>query len=140
MNHLKHIIYVSSARELLSEKQLNELLSLCRIANKKHNITGLLLYEDGNYMQVIEGEAADIDQLYFNIQHDQKHTGIITLLNEPIQQREFSNWSMAFKNLSLEEKEGFSDFMSTSAEDSLLSGNANTLLLSFKKSLQMRSS
>ncbi len=47
MDKLTQLIYVSSAVELFTDQQLNDLLILARDANKKHHITGLLLYKDG---------------------------------------------------------------------------------------------
>ena len=132
MNQLTQLIYVSSATDLFTDVELKDLLVLARDENKKHHVTGMLLYKDGNFMQIIEGEESDIEQLFTNITSDKKHTGVIRLLKETIKQRAFSNWSMGFKNLSPEETEGFSDFLSVTAEDTVLPGKAKTLLLSFK--------
>ena len=132
MDQLIQLIYVSSAVELFTQQQLNNLLSLARDENKKHEITGLLLYKDGDFMQVIEGKETDIDQLFDNIIRDKTHSGVIRLLKEPIEQRNFSNWSMGFKNLSSEYIDGFSDFLSATPEDTLLPGKAKVMLLSFK--------
>jgi len=132
MAQLTQLIYVSSAVTLFSEQTLNEMLILARNANRRHQITGLLLYKDGNFMQVIEGNKNDIEQLYNNICRDRRHTGIILLVKEAIEQREFFDWSMGFKNLSSSEVDGFSNFLSTTATDKLLPGNAKTVLLSFK--------
>tara|TARA_R110002094_G_scaffold218494_1_gene190090 strand:+ start:185 stop:589 length:405 start_codon:yes stop_codon:yes gene_type:complete len=132
MTQLTQLIYVSSAKELLGEQELNNMLALARKANKSHQITGLLLYKEGNFMQVIEGNKNDIEQLFANITKDDRHTGIILLLKETITQREFPNWSMAFKKLSPTAPEGFSDFLSSTANDTLIPGNAKAVLLSFK--------
>ncbi len=132
MKNLVHLFYVSSATQPFSEQQLKDLLVLSKDANKRHNITGMLLYEDGNFMQVIEGEEADIDRLMLNIQSDPKHAGIILLLKESIQARDFSSWSMGFKDTSSEKKEGFADFLSSTAQGNISPGIAKTLLLSFR--------
>ena len=132
MDQLIQLIYVSSAVELFTQQQLNNLLTLARDENKKHEITGLLLYKDGDFMQVIEGKETDIDQLFDNLIRDKTHSGVIRLLKEPIEQRNFSNWSMGFKNLSLEYIDGFTNFLSATPEDTLLPGKAKVMLLSFK--------
>jgi hypothetical protein len=133
MSQLINLIYISSSIELLTVQQLNDLLALARTANKKHNVTGMLLYKDGGFMQAIEGEEDDIEQLLLNIMKDMKHAGLIVLLREPIRERSFSTWSMGFKNLSSEKLEGFSEFLSSTAENDLLQSKAKTLLLSFKE-------
>lgn len=133
MNKLTQLIYVSSAVKLYTDKQLNDLLVLARNQNKIHHVTGLLLYKDGDFMQVIEGEENDIDNLFKNIVSDKMHTGVICMIREKIDKREFSNWSMGFKNLSSDRQEGFSNFLSPSAEVTLSHGKAKILLLSFKR-------
>lgn len=90
------IIYLSSAVELFSDEEINGLLTLSREKNLKYNITGLLLYSEGNFMQIIEGEKDDIQNLYGNIKKDLRHKNIITVINEPITKRTFSDWKMGF--------------------------------------------
>ncbi|WP_077285745.1 BLUF domain-containing protein [Cognaticolwellia aestuarii] len=132
MEQLTQLIYVSSAKKLLCEEELNDMLTQARKANKKHHITGLLLYQDGNFMQVIEGEAEKIEQLFTNISEDYRHSGIILLLKQAITRREFPDWSMAFKKLSPTTPTGFSDFLSSKRNNGLQPGNAKIVLLSFK--------
>ena len=82
--------------------------------NARANITGLLLYKGGNFMQAIEGPKAAVQALYERIQNDPRHTGVYKLLERPITEREFSNFSMGFQNvdsLSPEELAGFSNFL-----------------------------
>ena len=135
MNQLCHVIYVSSSKGIMSEEDLFNLLKYSRAENTKHNITGMLLYHDGNIMQVIEGQRHDIDQLLNNIKSDSRHKGIIILIDEPIESRFFSEWSMSYKKISGNKIVGFSDFFSSGwyAEDNtLLAGEAIKLLLSFR--------
>lgn len=134
MAQLVQLAYVSSAITAFTEEQLNSLLLIARKANREHNITGLLLYKDGNFMQLIEGEERKIVQLYANIGRDERHTGIILLFKEPAPQRDFPDWFMGFRNLASENVEGFTDFLSPNAEDKLVHGKAKTFFSIFKKS------
>lgn len=132
---LIQLIYVSSTLNLFDEAELDALLTKARAANKQHNITGMLVYLDGSVMQVLEGAKADIERLYGNICRDPRHTGIITLLEESIEARAFSEWSMAYRKVSADEVEGFSSFLqysSDDADDALLPGKAKKLLLKFR--------
>ena len=95
MENLTQLIYVSSELVDYDENRLIELLTLARKKNERHNITGLLLYQDGCFMQVIEGSEKDIDQLSANIKNDKTHTGILCLVKHPIENRDFPEWSMA---------------------------------------------
>ncbi len=132
MEQLIQLIYVSSTENKFNEQQLNDLLTVAREANKKNNITGLLLYKDGDFMQVIEGEKSAIKQLFTNISRDESHTRVTLVLKEDIKQREFADWSMGFKDVSTGEPDGFSDFLSSSTSMKLMPGKAKAVLLSFK--------
>lgn len=135
MNKLIHLIYVSSSKELIEEDELLKLLKSFRANNKIHNITGVLLYNDGNIMQLMEGSERDILQLFENIQSDRRHTGIIQMVREEISCRDFTKWSMSYQNLTGINVEGFSDFMSFgpfSNESNSLVSRAKKLLISFR--------
>ncbi len=135
MDDLHHIIYVSSASSLLSGEELSGLLTSFRERNALHDITGMLLYQDGNIMQVLEGRQAAVEGLFQNIQKDVRHSGVIVLIKEAIEQREFNDWSMSYRDLSGSAQEGFSNFMSIGSfegDDAPLIGNAKKLLLSFR--------
>ena len=96
MSELHAIVYVSSATHLLSQKELEDLLCRARARNLTENVSGLLLYCDGNFMQYIEGPREPLLSIYQLICADNLHKGLIELLNEPIISREFAGWSMAY--------------------------------------------
>ncbi len=100
---LIQLIYVSSAVRLLSEKELLELLAQAREINRKSNVTGMLLYGEGNFLQVLEGEAEDVDAIYAAIRKDSRHHHLYLIVREPIAARNFSEWSMGFHRMSTEE-------------------------------------
>jgi hypothetical protein len=108
------LVYVSSAVKPFSTSELAELLAKAREKNTRFGITGMLLYQDGNFMQAIEGEEAAVRQLYATISQDVRHRGTIVLLEEQITKRQFGDWSMGFRNLTdkaVQELPGFSPFM-----------------------------
>jgi hypothetical protein len=96
---MQTITYVSTAVKLFSKAELVNLLEKSRHNNALHEITGMLLYKNGNFMQTIEGPQAAVQQLYQNIQLDPLHYHVITMLNEPTDERIFSNWHMGFVHL-----------------------------------------
>ena len=135
------LIYVSSATILLSHEELTSLLETSRRNNTRAGITGMLLYKDGNFMQVIEGPAAEIYRLHERIAHDARHGGLITLSEMAITQRQFSEWSMGFRNLSdscLRGISGYSEFLNTPLTDTQFvphSSRAMRLLSVFKANM-----
>jgi hypothetical protein len=96
---LHQIVYTSSTKGLLTVDQLCELLVKSSAANQRQGISGVLLYKDGQVMQVIEGEQATISALFAKIKRDPRHTGVTTLLEGKLEKRNFPTWSMAFRNL-----------------------------------------
>lgn len=97
MADLYSMVYVSTATRLLSMDDIGRLLEKARQRNLDQDVTGVLLYSDGNFMQCLEGPAARLASVFETIKSDSLHFGIIDLVREPITAREFSEWSMAFR-------------------------------------------
>lgn len=93
---MKSITYVSSATHLFTTPELVTLLEQSRDRNLKHDITGMLLYNAGSFMQAIEGPDDAIDRLFANIQQDSRNKLVMKLLDDPVEAREFPSWSMGF--------------------------------------------
>jgi hypothetical protein len=100
MPDLHALVYVSTASRALSQAELEHLLKRARERNEQQGVTGVLLYSHGNFMQYLEGTAAGLAKIYDVIKTDPLHHGIIELLSEPIDKREFAEWSMAFRSIS----------------------------------------
>ena len=110
------LLYLSAATELFSKAQLVDLLSKARLKNQDLGVTGILLYKDGDFLQLIEGERTAVERLYSKIKADPRHTEITVLLAQECTERLFSDWSMAFRDLTdpeLKKTPGYSDFMNT---------------------------
>jgi len=93
------LIYASEATQKFSDEELDDLLALSSSFNASKNITGMLLYGSGKFMQVLEGEAREIDALVKKISADGRHTKVNILVRTPISQRNFSTWSMGFRRI-----------------------------------------
>jgi hypothetical protein len=138
LSDLKSIIYASSARKLFSADELIELLRKSRENNNALDITGMLLYRDGNFIQVLEGPEDVVMSLYEKIRRDKRHFGIIILGQQPITERQFPNWSMGFLNIdemSAKELEGYNHFLKDEFSPEFFSENpirAYIMLESFK--------
>ena len=95
-----YIIYLSSTTGLLSESDLADILSVSRINNTAKDITGLLLHNDGNILQVLEGNEETVMNVFFKIEKDSRHRGIIKMLSGTSSERNFPDWSMGYKKVS----------------------------------------
>lgn len=96
MSLLLSLVYVSSARTRLCEPELEQLLSLSRARNQQDALTGVLLYNDGNFMQYLEGPGMALRQTYQRICANPLHGNLIEMVLEPIAERSFSTWAMGF--------------------------------------------
>ena len=67
--------------------------------NAQHNITGLLVYHRGEFMQLLEGDREDILSVYHKVATDERHRQVNLLWNGPIRERSFAEWEMAFVGL-----------------------------------------
>jgi hypothetical protein len=136
---LHTILYLSTAVVKFTPGMLEELLQLSRARNAAHGVTGLLLYRDGCFMQLIQGPAEAVRSLYASIQRDPRHGEITTLQDEPCSQTDFPDWSMGFRDLRSAEVRnfpGFSEFLDTPLTSEELGDNvssARRILMAFKE-------
>ena len=100
---MHHIIYLSRATKRPTDEELTTLLTQARTTNARQNITGALVYGDGQFMQIIEGEEADLAMLYARLLQDGRHEQVFKFADKPIAQRSFADWSMAFRPASAAE-------------------------------------
>ncbi|GAB3244300.1 hypothetical protein GCM10027346_41850 [Hymenobacter seoulensis] len=73
-----------------------QLLSHARQANGVAHLTGLLVYRDGRFVQVLEGPEAQVRAVYARIERDPCHTQVMVVGEAADQSRHFARWSMAW--------------------------------------------
>lgn len=88
--------YTSTAVTDISLLGNLRLLAHSFLNNQKHNITGLLIYKNNQFSQVIEGDERSIEAIWIKIKLDSRHKDIQLLSKEPIAIRSFTKWSMFF--------------------------------------------
>ena len=91
--------YASNATHLFSPDELVRLLAKSRERNAEANVTGLLLYRGGNFIQALEGPEDAVRATVARIERDPRHAGIIPLWDGTVEERVFGNWSMGFDEL-----------------------------------------
>jgi len=94
---MHQIIYMSHAVAPLTSTQLYQLLALARQRNTKSAITGILLYGNERFVQVLEGEKEAVQDLYERIKHDARHQHVTAYADKAISKRMFTEWAMAFQ-------------------------------------------
>jgi hypothetical protein len=114
-----HLAYVSTETEPFSQIDLVELLAVARGANAERGVTGLLLYREGCFYQVLEGNEFAVKKTFNDIEQDRRHRDVQILFKGESESREFPDWQMGFLNLDGIEADalsGFSDFLSRDAQ------------------------
>jgi hypothetical protein len=97
---LIQLIYTSTATRDYLDEDLADILKECVQNNHANNITGLLLYTKGRFMQLIEGESEGVDALVEEIKTDPRHRDIDVFLRTQVRKREFSQWHMGYRAIS----------------------------------------
>lgn len=135
MTQLIHCIYASDAAPIFRESEIPALLEQARASNERRSVTGMLLYIEGSFFQVLEGEREIVDDLYRRIQGDPRHARITMIIREPIAARDFGEWTMGFSTVDAQDAGqliGENDFFtSASCVAQLDSGRAKKLLAAF---------
>ncbi len=94
-----YLIYVSTPVTPMEDDALLSLLEECRETNHRLGITGMLLYKNGDFMQMLEGDKQVVMELYDAIRKDERHKDVITIMTGDIRKRNFESWSMGFCNM-----------------------------------------
>jgi hypothetical protein len=122
---------------VFSPADLATLLAECRDKNSKAGLTGMLLYSDGTFFQVLEGDRPVVEALFEKLGKDKRHERVTKIILEPIEERAFAQWTMGYSNISKEELEdipGLNDFFAQGRSYMELGvGRAKALLNAFKE-------
>jgi hypothetical protein len=135
------LCYISSAVKPFSRSELIEILTKSRVNNARLGITGILLYKEGNIIQILEGEESAVRSLYAKIARDPRHKDAIVLLQGHEDEKQFPEWSMGFRELVASEAldlPGFTDMLRSATSREGFSRNPSRcqkLLLSFKRTM-----
>ena len=90
------LVYVSSATVPFDDADLEALLEVSRANNARNGITGVLLYHQGSFLQVLEGEPAAVRALHARIRRDPRHHGVLDVLEEHDDERTCPDWAMGY--------------------------------------------
>ena len=129
---MNRLVYLSAAMPTLTQGDLEQILYVSRDNNKAAGITGLLLYGRGSFIQVLEGDAGDVDACYDRICRDTRHSALLPVVREPIKARSFGNWSMGYRALKGDERglESLIDMRDSGAISNVKS-NLSALVVAF---------
>ncbi len=97
---LLQLAYVSQAAEPFSDDDLAALMKVSRRRNRAVAVTGMLLFDDGLFLQILEGPADSVQACFDRIRLDPRHTDVQTVyVDRHCPEREFAKWNMGCKIL-----------------------------------------
>ena len=108
-------VYISTATAVFGPDDLPALLAQSRENNGRADLTGMLLYREGRFLQALEGPEDTVRAVMTTIAGDPRHEHIKVLAEEQIEERRFPGWSMGYPQVGDDEAEnvpGFTDFLS----------------------------
>lgn len=90
---MRRIVYISTANAV-TEHDIDCILTTANRRNSQDNVTGFLLYNGRNFLQLVEGGQAPLMNLMSRLARDTRHAGISVLVDEPIGERCCPDWHM----------------------------------------------
>jgi hypothetical protein len=96
------LVYSSAAVRPLTHEALVDLLEQSRTRNVARRVTGMLLYRDSRFLQLLEGDERVVRDLYARITTDPRHQRVRTVGERRRLLRQFPTWTMAFRDLASE--------------------------------------
>jgi len=90
---LYRYVYISTSHDL-SREEVDRILASSQRNNAKADITGVMLYNGRNFLQMLEGQSAGLNALMRRIGNDPRHTGITMLHSGEIEERTCPDWAM----------------------------------------------
>lgn len=108
---MRSIVYTSTQTRPITDTELAQILAVGREKNTALGVTGVLAHKGDNCLGILEGDDEVVGARFDQVRRDPRHTNVRVLLDEPIGQRAFPDWSMAFQPLDplMQQVPGFSD-------------------------------
>ena len=91
------LTYSSTAVVPFGDDELARLLESSRVANVGTDLSGLLLYRGGRFLQVLEGPESAVRDAIDRIRRDPRHRDVRILVSEPVEERRFPDWTMGYE-------------------------------------------
>lgn len=96
---MHELIYRSRATGPFDRAEIGRILATARRVNAENDVTGLLLYSDESFLQVLEGGEAAVRATFARIRVDPRHRDVTLLADGPAERRQHPDWTMGFHHL-----------------------------------------
>jgi len=92
---LSSLVYQSRAAAPLSDAELQRLVTSAKVRNRREGVTGLLVHDQGRFLQWLEGPSESVGRVWDSIRHDRRHTDVCLLGESRTPSRFFHRSPMA---------------------------------------------
>lgn len=96
MNNIFHLVYISEAVTDISYTDIRDILEVARKNNHQEDVTGLLIFRDGYFVQLLEGDEANVKKVLNRILLDDRNYSLRILTESSSEQRLFAQNPLAF--------------------------------------------
>ena len=114
------IMYSSQAIKHMTMHALEVILEDARTGNQARNVTGVLVYVDGVFFQIIEGDKDIVRKLMASIASDSRHQSVTVFYEAEVDVRAFESWSMAYLSPTAEQMSTWLGLPGTATVEELL--------------------
>lgn len=94
---MRSLVYISTATQTFDQPALDALAADAKVFNAANGVTGFMVFNGLNFMQLIEGPGDAVRDCLKRIVADDRHQGVVTISDRIISEREFPNWEMSAK-------------------------------------------
>ena len=102
---LYRLVYSSIRNEDCDQDCIDQILASSVKNNPQDDLTGVLLYTEDRFIQVLEGPLTKVMETYNRILKDKRHGGSVIRYCAPTEERYFEDWHMGSKNIESAELE-----------------------------------
>ncbi len=89
---LRRVTYISRVSPAVASVDLRHISGLAEIQHRRRDLSGVLAYTGGHFVQVIEGMPRDVDALLALIRADPRHFDMCVLFDDVVPCRRFDRW------------------------------------------------
>ncbi|WP_379922356.1 BLUF domain-containing protein [Erythrobacter sp. R86502] len=93
-NWIGCLTYQSTATSKPSAAELRSLAHQARTRNRSVGVTGMLLFEEGRFLQTLEGPPEGVEAIWSSVARDQRHSEIEVLSRHMAPARLFTGWDL----------------------------------------------
>jgi hypothetical protein len=93
---LQRMAWSSVPSPSFSAARLGEIVAPARIDNQRNHVSGMLVFTGAHFVEIVEGEARELDALWSRVQSDDRHHGLLRHGCEPCGDRWFADWKMGY--------------------------------------------